>query len=85
MAEFCCEKNVKREKGLTRNSRKYSKIKGLVTHTFSKKKKNERTEKEKKKNCRKRKTEDVFSDLLEKTTFFQIHQNRKGINEKLNV
>ena len=42
--------NVKRERGLTRNSRKSSKIKGLVTHTFSKKKKNKKRENRKRRN-----------------------------------
>ena len=52
-----------------------------MSHTFFEKK---RTEKEEKKNGRKKKTEDAFSNSLEKTTFFQIHQNRKVINVKLN-
>ena len=30
-------------------------------------------------------TEDGFSNLFEKNNIFQIHQNRKVINEKLNV
>ena len=52
-----------------------------ICHTHFLKKK---TEKEEKTNGRKKKTEDAFSNSLEKTTFFQIHQNRKVINVKLN-
>ena len=77
-AVFFREKNVKRVKGWTRNSRKSSKIKGLVTHTFSKKKKKTREQKKKKRKMTEReKPEDVFSNLLEKT-FFQIHQKMES-------
>ena len=80
---FRDKKKVKREKGWARNSRKSSKIKGLVTHTFTQK---TRAQKKKKRKIAERgKTEDVFSSLWEKHNIFQFHQNRKVINEKLNV
>ena len=66
-ADFFRIKKVKRVKGLTRNSRKSSKIKGLVTIFF---KKNERTEKEKKKNCRKRKNRRCLLQFVGKKQHF---------------
>ena len=74
-ADFFVRKMWREKKGLTRNSRKSSKIKGLVTHTFKKKK---RTEKEKKQNCRKRKTEDVFSNFLEKNIFSDTSKQERN-------
>ena len=57
-----------------------------ISHThFFKKKKTREQKKKKRKIAEREKTEDVFSNLLEKNNIFQIHQNRKGINEKLNV
>ena len=53
-----------------------------ICHTHSSKKKENR--KRRKEKWQKEKTEDAFSNSLEKTTFFQIHQNRKVINVKLN-
>ena len=66
---FFREKNVKREKGLTRNSRKSSKIKGLVTHTFSKKKKT-REQKKKKRKIAEREKQKMSSRICWKKQHF---------------
>ena len=76
---FFREKNVKREKGLTRNSRKSSKIKGSVTHTFSKKKKTREQKKKKRKIDRKRKNRRCLLQFVgKKHNIFQIHQKQES-------
>ena len=72
---------VKREKRSTRNSRKSSEIKGFVTHISWKKKK----KKKKRKMAERGKKQKMPSSIRwKKQHFFQIHQNRKVINVKLN-
>ena len=63
--------------GLTRNSRKSSKIKGLVTHTFSKKKKT-REQKKKKRKIAEREKQKMSSPICwKKTTFFRYIKTGK--------
>ena len=68
-ADFFVRQMWREKKGLTRNSRKSSKIKGLVTHTFKKKKKT-REQKKKKRKIAEREKQKMSSTICWKKQHF---------------
>ena len=78
---FSCEKCEERKRMSKEFQKEFENKRISHTHFYTT---NESTEKEEKLQ-KEEKTEDVFSSLWEKHNIFQFHQNRKVINEKLNV